>query len=85
MGKISYQYLTEEQGLTPEQIQEMVGEAQNILGKTLMMVDGALNYIEDSNENKIESTLAIISTCELELESNYFSTNSAKLSIEQLN
>ena len=85
MGKISYQYLTEEQGLTPEQIQEMVNEAQNILGKTLMMVDGALRDTEDTNENKIESALAIITTCELELESNYFSTNSTKLSIEQLN
>ena len=85
MGKISYQYLTEEQGLTPEQIQEMVDEAQNILGKTLMMVDGALRDAEDSNENKIESALAFISMCELELEANYFSTISTKLSIEQLN
>jgi len=84
MGKISYQYLPEEQGLTPEQIQEMVNEAQNILGKTLMMVDGALRDTEDSNENKIESALAFISMIELELEANYFSTISAKLSIEQL-
>ena len=84
MGKISYQYLTEEQGLTPEQIQEMVNEAQNILGKTLMMVDGALRDTEDTNENKIESTLAFIAT-ELELEINYFSTIAAKFSIEQLN
>ena len=85
MEKISYQYLIERHGLMPEQIQGIVNEAQNILGKTLMMVDGALRDTEDSNENKIESALAFISMCELELEANYFSTISTKLSIEQLN
>ena len=84
MEKISYQYLIERHGLMPEQIQGIVNEAQNILGKTLMMVDGALRDTEDTNENKIESTLAFIAT-ELELEINYFSTIAAKFSIEQLN
>ena len=79
-----HQYLIKKHGLTPEQIQELVNEAQNILGKTLMTVDGALRDTEDSNENKIESTLVFIAT-ELELEINYFSTIAAKLSIEQLN
>ena len=85
MKKISYQYLIEEHGLTPKQIRKIVHGAQQRLGKTLMMVDGALRDTEDSNQNKIESALAFISMCELELEANYFSTISAKLSIEQLN
>ena len=42
MGKISYHYLIEELGLTPEQIREIVHEAQKLSGKTLMMIDGAL-------------------------------------------
>ena len=85
MGKISYQYLIDELGLTPKQIREIVHEALKNSGKTLMMIDGALRDTEDSNQNKIESALAFISMCELELEANYFSTISAKLSIEQLN
>ena len=50
-----------------------------------MMVDGALRDTEDSNENKTPAALAFSEMCELELETNYFSTIAAKLSIEQLN
>jgi heme oxygenase len=42
MKKISYQYLIEELGLTPEQIQEIIIEAQESFGKNLMMIDEAL-------------------------------------------
>ena len=42
MKKISYQYLIEKLGLTSEQIQEIVLEAQQNFGKTLMMIDEGL-------------------------------------------
>ena len=42
MEKISYQYMIEELGFTPEQIRGIVHEAQNNFGKTLMMIDEAL-------------------------------------------
>ena len=74
MGKISYQYLIEELGLTPEQIREIVHEAQKLSGKTLMMIDGALLEKRQFAEGEFEAFLPFKVQFELELESNYFST-----------
>ena len=75
MKKISYQYLIEELGLTPKQIREIVHEAQKISGKTLMMIDGALLEKSRFAEGEFEAFLPSKVLFELELESNYFSTN----------
>ena len=75
MEKISYQYMIEELGFTPEQIRGIVHEAQNNFGKTLMMIDEALLEKEQFPEGEFESFLPYKVQSELELESNYFSTN----------
>ena len=74
MEKISYQYLIEELGLTPKQIQEIVLEAQQNFRKTLMMIDEALFEKRQLAEGKFEAFLPFKVQFELELESNYFST-----------
>ena len=75
MKIISYQYLIEELGLTPKQIREIVHEAQKNPGKTLMMIDGALLEKSLFSEGEFEAFLPSKVLFELELESNYFSTN----------
>ena len=75
MGKISYQYLIEELGLAPEQIQEIIIETQKNFGKTLMMIDEALLEKRQLAEGEFEAFLPFKVQFELELESNYFSTN----------
>ena len=75
MEKISYQYLIEEIGLTPRQIREIVHEAQNYSAGTLMMIDEALLEKLQFTEGEFESFLPSKVLFELELESNYFSTN----------
>ena len=84
MEKISYQYMIEELGFTPEQIRGIVHEAQNNFGKTLMMIDEALLEKEQFPEGEFESFLPYKVQTELELESNYFSTDLSNFSIEQL-
>ena len=84
MEKISYQYLIAELGFTPEQIREIVHEAQNHLGKTLMMIDSALLEKGQLPEGEFESFLPCKVMSELELESNYFSTNLSYHAIFQL-
>ena len=84
MEKISYQYLIKELGLTPEQIQKIVLEAQESFGKTLIMIDDALVEKRPSAESEFEAFLPLKVQFELELESNYFSTNLSNFSIEQL-
>ena len=74
MKKFSYQYLIEELGFTPEQIREIVHEAQKNSGKTLMMIDGALLEKSRFAEGDFEAFLPCKVQFELELESNYFST-----------
>jgi len=74
MEKVSYKYLIVELGFTPEQIREIVHEAQNNLGKTLMMIDPALLEKCQLPEGEYESFLPCKVQSELELESNYFST-----------
>ena len=74
MGKISYQYLIEELGLTPRQIREIVHEAQNYSAGTLMMIDEALLEKLQFTEGEFEAFLPSKVLFELELESNYFST-----------
>ena len=74
MEKISYQYLIEELGLAPEQIQEIIIEAQKNFGKTLMMIDEALVEKRQFEEGEFEPFLPFKVQFELELESNYFST-----------
>ena len=74
MEKISYQYLIEELGLAPEQIQEIIIEAQKNFGKTLMMIDEALFEKRQLAEGEFEAFLPFKVQFELELESNYFST-----------
>ena len=81
MKNISYQYLIKELGLTPEQIQKIVLEAQESFGKTLIMIDDALVEKRPSAESEFEAFLPFKVQFELELESNYFSTD---LSIFQL-
>jgi len=84
MGKISYQYLVQELGLTPKQIREIVQEAQNKIGKTLMMTDEALLEKRQFAEGEFEPFLPFKVQFELELESNYFSTTLSNISIDQL-
>jgi len=84
MGKISYQYLVQELGLTPKQIREIVQEAQNRVGKTLMMTDEALLEKRQFREGEFEPFLPFKVQFELELESNYFSTTLSNISIDQL-
>ena len=84
MEKISYQYLIVELGFTPEQIREIVHEAQNNFGKTLMMIDEALLEKEQFPEGEFESFLPYKVQTELELESNYFSTNLSYHAVFQL-
>ena len=75
MKIISYQYLIEEIGLTPRQIREIVHEAQNYSAGTLMMIDEALLEKLQFTEGEFEAFLPSKVLFELELESNYFSTN----------
>ena len=75
MKKISYQYLIEEIGLTPKQIREIVHESQNNFRGTLMMIDEALLEKLQFTEGEFEAFLPSKVLFELELESNYFSTN----------
>ena len=84
MEKISYQYLIEEIGLTPRQIREIVHEAQNNSDGTLMMIDEALLEKEQFPEGEFESFLPYKVQTELELESNYFSTNLSYHAVFQL-
>ena len=51
MEKISYQYLIKELGLTPEQIQKIVLEAQESFGKTL------INRIKNSKKRPLAMKL----------------------------
>ena len=84
MGKISYQYLIEELGFTPDQIRETVHEAQINFGQALMMVDEALLEKSQSPEGEFEAFLPSKVQSELELESNYFSTNLSYHAVFQL-
>jgi len=84
MKKISYQYLIEELGLTQEQIQEIIIEAQESFGKTLMMIDEALLEKRQLAEGEFEVFLPFKVQFELELESNFFSTTLSNISIDQL-
>jgi len=84
MKNISCQYLIKELGLTPEQIQKIVLEAQESFGKTLIMIDDALVEKRPSAESEFEAFLPLKVQFELELESNYFSTDLSNFSIEQL-
>ena len=84
MEKISYQYMIEELGFTPEQIRGIVHEAQNNFGKTLMMIDEALFEKRQLAEGEFEAFLPFKVQFELELESNYFSTTLSNFSIDQL-
>ena len=84
MGKISYQYLIEELGLAPEQIQEIIIEAQKNFGKTLMMIDEALLEKRQFAEGGFEAFLPCKVQFELELESNYFSTTLSNFAVNQL-
>ena len=84
MKNISYQYLIKELGLTPEQIQKIVLEAQVSFGKTLIKIDEALVEKRPTAESEFEAFLPFKVQFELELESNYFSTDLSNFSIEQL-
>ena len=84
MEKISYQYLIEELEFTPEQIREIVHEAQINFGQTLMMVDEALLENSQSPEGEFEAFLPSKVQSELEMESNYFSTNLSYHAVFQL-
>ena len=84
MKKISYQYLIDELGLTPEQIQEMIIEAQQKFVKKLMMIDEAFIKKRPSVETEFEAFMPCKIQSELELESNYFSTTLSIFSVEQL-
>jgi hypothetical protein len=84
MEKISYFYLIEELGFTPEQIREIVHEAQKDLGKSLMMVDGVLLEKRQFAEGGFEAFLPCKVQFELELESNYFSTTLSNFAVNQL-
>ena len=84
MEKISYQYLIEELGLAPEQIREIIIEAQKHFGKTLMMIDEALFERRQLAEDEFEPFMPFKVQFELELESNYFSTTLSNISIDQL-
>ena len=84
MEKISYQYLIVELGFTPEQIQEIVHEAQINFRNTLMMIDEALLEKSQSPEGEFEAFLPSKVQSELELESNYFSTDLSYHAVFQL-
>ena len=84
MEKISYQYLIVELGFTPEQIREIVNEAQINFGKNLMMIDEALLEKRQFPEVEYEAFLPDKVQSELELESNYFSTNLSYHAVFQL-
>ena len=84
MEKISYQYLIEELGFTPDQIREIVHEAQINFGKTLMMIDEALLEKHQFPEGEFEAFLPYKVQSELEMESNYFSTNLSYHAVFQL-
>ena len=84
MAKISYEYMIEELGFTPEQIREIVHESQNILGKTLMMIDEALLEKDQFPEGEYEAFLPDKVKSELEMESNYFSTTLSNHAVYQL-
>ena len=84
MEKISYQYMIEELGFTPEQIRGIVHEAQNNFGKTLMMIDEALLEKNQSPEGEFEAFLPSKVQSELEMESNYLSTNLSYHAVFQL-
>ena len=84
MEKFSYQYLIEELGFTPEQIRELVHEAQKNSGKTLMMIDDALLEKRQFAEGEFEAFLPFKVQFELELESNYFSTTLSNFAVYQL-
>ena len=84
MEKISYQYLIEELGLAPEQIREIIIEAQKHFGKTLMMIGEALLEKRQLAEGEFEPFLPFKVQIELELERNYFSTTLSNFSIDQL-
>ena len=84
MGKISYEYMIDELGFTSEQIREIVHESQNNFGKTLMMIDEALLEKDQLPEGEYEAFLPDKVQSELELESNYFSTNLSYHAVFQL-
>ena len=84
MKKNSCQYLNNELGLTPEQIQKIVLEAQENFGKTLIMIDEALVEKRPTAETEFEAFSPFKVQFELELESKYFSTDLSNFSIEQL-
>ena len=84
MEKISFQYLIEELGFTPEQIREIVNEAQINFGKNLMMIDEALLEKRQFPEGEFEAFLPYKVQSELEMESNYFSTNLSYQEVFQL-
>ena len=84
MEKISYQYLIKELGLTPEQVQKIVLEAQESFGKTLIKIDETLVGKRPTAGTEFEAFLPFKVQFELELESNYFSTDLSNFSIEQL-
>ena len=84
MEKISYQYLIVELGFTPEQIREIVHEAQINFDKNLMMIDEALLEKRQFPEGEFEAFLPYKVQSELELESNYFSTNLSYHAVFQL-
>ena len=84
MEKISYQYLIEELGFTPEQIREIVNEAQINFGKNLMMIDEALLEKRQLPEGEFEAFLPYKVQSELEMESNYFSTDLSYHAVFQL-
>ena len=76
--------MIEELGLTPEQIQEIIIEAQKNSGKTLMMIDEALFEKPQLAEGEFEAFLPFKVQFELELESNYFSTTLSNFAVNQL-
>ena len=84
MEKISYQYLIEELGFTPEQIREIVNEAQINFGKNLIMIDEALLEKRQFPEGEFEAFLPYKVQSELELESDYLSTNLSYHAVFQL-
>ena len=84
MEKISYQYLIVELGFTPEQIREIVNEAQINFGKNLMMIDESLLEKRHFPEGEFEAFLPYKVQSELEMESNYFSTNLSYHAVFQL-
>jgi len=84
MSKISYQYLIVELGFTPEQIREIIHETQQSFGNTLMMIDESLLDKCQLPEGEFEAFLPNKVQSELELESNYFSTNLSYHAVFQL-